>query len=345
MSANYDYTLPSELIASAPAEPRDNARLFIYDTRADRVTLDAFMNIAAYLPADSLLVLNDTKVVPARLTLAKPTGGKITILFLANEWDRGEMIKGLPDKGVEPGVKLSLGGSPVVEPISHVDEEYSFRLLVSPAEFERLCEEHGQTPLPPYIHSPMKESDRRQRYQTTFAAKPASVAAPTASLHFTERVFKSLSHKGIHTAPVTLHVGRGTFSPVTEAMKDASALHTEPVEVSVASASAIADAKRAGRMIVAAGTTATRVLESASGQIAKGESYKGETSIFIAPPYEFKLVDALITNFHLPGTSLLMLLDAFLQQKGSKKTWRELYELAIAEKFRFYSFGDAMLVV
>jgi S-adenosylmethionine:tRNA ribosyltransferase-isomerase len=341
----YTYSLPKELIADAPAEPRDSSRLFVYDTARDEVILDTFADIARHLPSRALLVLNDTKVVPARLSLKRHTGGAVDILFLFNEWDRGAAIKGLPSREVPTGEELFLDGRPVVEAVSHEDEEFTFKLLVAPAEFEEICQASGTTPLPPYIHSDMKEPELRERYQTVFAAAPSSVAAPTASLHFTDKVFRSLDAKDIRRAYVTLHVGRGTFSPVNAEQAASGALHAEPVHVSPESARLIAAAKEEGSLIVAAGTTAARALESAAGSVLAGRGYDGETTLFIRPPYDFKAVDALITNFHLPGTSLLMLLDAFLQRKGAKRSWRELYERAVAERFRFYSFGDAMLVI
>lgn len=328
-----------------PAEPRDASRLFVYDTNADMVTLDTFSNLAKYLPERSLLVLNDTKVVPARLELRKKTGGKMIILFLFNEWDRKGCIKGLPDRGIAVGEILYADGLAVAEVVGNVNEEFAFKLLVSPDEFATLCEKKGRTPLPPYIHSGMDERQVRERYQTTFAATPASVAAPTASLHFTDGVFASLEAKGIERTAITLHVGRGTFSPVTDVSMKAGRLHEEPLFVSGEAAKTIESYKRAGKVVIAAGTTVMRALESASGPIARGEGYSGETAIFIQPPYRFMVAGAIITNFHLPGTSLLMLLDAFLQDKGSKASWRDLYGRAIKERFRFYSFGDVMLVI
>jgi len=350
----YDYKLPKELVAQAPAEPRDAARLFVYDTRADRVTLDIFANLAKYLPVDSVLVLNDTKVVPARLELEKRLGGKVRILFLFNEWNGGATIQGLPDRMIRVGDALRLVGPKpderlLVEVLSHKNEEYTFKILVPVEEFRKTCAEQGRTPLPPYIHSDLNETELRERYQTEFAEKPASVAAPTASLHFTRGVFKALTEKGIERAHVTLHVGRGTFSPVTDAMKSVGLLHGEPIEVSAKAARLIREAKQSGRTIIAAGTTATRLLEAAASHILAGDipddGYRDETQLFIQPPYDFKIVDVLITNFHLPGTSLLVLLDAFLRDKGAKQSWHKLYRHAIAEKFRFYSFGDAMLII
>lgn len=344
-TADYTYRLPQELIAHEPVEPRDASRLLVYSTKTDEVIFDTFANLARYIPADSILVLNDTKVIPARLTVTKLTGGKITILFLFNEWDKKGAIKGLPDKKVTIGEGLFLGRRPLVEAISQNDQEFTFKLLVPPQEFEKALDAEGKTPLPPYIHSELDELAARERYQTVFASNRASVAAPTASLHFTDQVFQSLSLKGVGRTMVTLHVGRGTFSPVLPHQGPGQGLHPEPIDVCSESAQMISIAKKNGRRIVAAGTTSMRVLESAADSILAGTAYHGETSLFIRPPYGFKVVDALITNFHLPQTSLLMLVDALLQAKKAKRSWRDLYEIAIREKFHFYSFGDAMLIL
>ncbi len=345
----YHYRLKESLIAKSPAEPRDCSRLFVYDSRTDQVAFDVFSNVSFYIPSHSVLVLNDTKVVPARLELTKKTGGAVRILFLINEWDGCESIQGLPDRKITVGDALFLENKAFVEVISQKNEEFTFKLLVSDGEFRDLCEKYGRTPLPPYIKSDLSEEEVRAKYQTVFAHEAldqkASVAAPTASLHFTDKVFESLEAKGVKRAYVTLHVGRGTFSPVNEEAVNSGKLHAEPIHVPVETSKLISEAKKEGRAIIAAGTTALRTVESAADSILAGEAFEGETSIFIKPPFDFKVVDGLITNFHLPGTSLLMLLDAFLQFKGAKRTWKELYALAIKEEFRFYSFGDAMLIL
>lgn len=337
--------MPPELIAHEPVEPRDSSRLLVYLVDRDEIILDTFRNISRYIPNKSLLVLNDTRVIPARLSCTKENGKSVNILFLFNEWDRGVYIRGLPDRRLDIGETVSAAGRPAVRVVSQKNQEFTFELLVSPDEFERLCMEQGMTPLPPYIHSSLSESDARERYQTIFADEARSVAAPTASLHFTERVFNDLFEKGVERAQVTLHVGRGTFSPVTEEMRAEGRLHSEPVIVDAPSADMIASAKSEGRMIIAAGTTALRALESAAPELAARRPFRGDTTLMIQPPYDFRIVDGLITNFHLPGTSLLMLVDALLQDRGARRNWRELYELAIKERFRFYSFGDAMLIV
>lgn len=348
---DYSYALPDALIAHDPAEKRDSSRLLVYSVKTDEVLFDVFSNIARYIPSDALLVLNDTRVAPARLELAKITGGAVRVLFLMNEWDGGQIIKGLPDRKISIGDSLFLNHRAILEAISQKNEEFSFRIVPPAKEFRALCDKHGSTPLPPYIHTTLTETAARDRYQTIFASgaeRPsASVAAPTASLHFTDETFASLASKGVTRTFVTLDVGRGTFAPVKPAdlVAGIAELHPEPIRISAETAAAVAAAKSAGKAVIAAGTTATRVLESASGDVLAGRAYAGETRLFIQPPFHFKAVDALITNFHLPNTSLLMLVDAFLQDKGAKRSWKDIYAIAVKEKMRFYSFGDAMLIV
>ncbi len=340
-------------------------------------------------------MLNDTRVVPARMELTKTTGGKVRILFLVNEKQSDLLIKGLPDRKLKIGDLLSINSHNIVEVVSQDNEEFTLKILISSEEFQDLMRTVGITPLPPYIHTTLTEAEARAKYQTVFAGGKlgqdsssakmpslsnmslASVAAPTASLHFTPQVFRALEAKHIEKAFVTLHVGRGTFSSVDSSKlenrgRGAETLHEEPIFVPKTSADMIATAKKEGRPIIASGTTATRVLESTAEYISNsldkvdaardsagdfGDDFVGNTSIFIKPPYDFKIVDGLITNFHLPNTSLLVLLDAFIQYKyrqnkkdgalaaEQQKTWRDLYEYAIKNQFRFYSFGDAMLVI
>lgn len=342
---NYNFNLPPELIAHTPSEPRDAARILVYSTKTNEVLFDTFAHLARYLPEQSVLVLNDTRVVPARIECTKITGGTVRILFLLNEWDGGPIVHGLPDKKLVIGETLYIHQRPFAEVVSQLNEDFSFKLLTSPQEFEKLCTSHGRTPLQPYIHSTATESVAHEQSQTIFANKPSPVTVSTALLHFTDRVFISLAEKGIEKVPVTLHVGRGTFSPVIKENLDSGKLHIEPVRVSKESAVIIATAKKAGKTIIASGTTAVRVLESAADSVLAGNGYEGDTALLIKPPYNFKVVDALITNFHIANTSLLMLVDAFLQSKGAKRTWRELYDIAAREKFMFYSFGDAMVIV
>lgn len=342
---NYSYDLPRELVAHLPAEPRDSARLLIYDTVNDRVIFDMYRNISQYIPENSLIVLNNTKVVPARLNMIKENGKSVEILFLINEWDKSKLIKGLPNKGISIGERLMIGNVPLIRAVAHINSEFEFEILTDTDQFMQVIQEQGKTPIPPYIEPNLGEVFLRNRYQTEFAKKPASVAAPTASLHITPEVLRSFANKNIATAEVTLHVGRGTFATVSDESHKNNSLHLEPIYIDKESAEIIFRSKKANNVIVASGTTALRTLESAAGNILRAEPYSGTTGLFIKPPYEFRVTDALITNFHLPKTSLIMLLDAFLQHKKAKRTWRDIYDIAIGEKFRFYSFGDAMLII
>lgn len=341
----YDYSLPEHLIRKVPLEPRDSARLFVYDTKTDVVTFDTFRNIAKYLPAHSLMVLNDTKVWPARLWLKKATGGKIEVLVLVNEWDGKGLIPALVDRKVNIGDELTfLDGSKFIAE-DHQEQKFFFR-LESKQSLQALLQEFGTTPIPHYLEGEEKgdESLLRQRYQTVFAAAGASVAAPTASLHFTEAVFAGLKEKNIETAKVTLNVGLGTFAPLREENFQTGKLHGEWVVVSDEAIKALEKAKANKRPIIAVGTTTTRTLET----LAKHDKLQVlslEANLFIYPPYEFCMTDILITNFHLPRTSLMLLVDAFLQYKGAKRGAVNLYEEAIREGFSFYSFGDSMLIL
>lgn len=341
----YNYSLPQEFIRKTPLEPRDSARLFVYDTKTDVVTFDTFRNIAKYLPAHSLMVLNDTKVWPARLWLKKATGGKIEVLVLVNEWDGKGSIPALVDRKVNIGDELTfLDGSKFIAE-DQQEQKFFFR-LESKQSLQALLQEFGTTPIPHYLEGEEKgdESLLRQRYQTVFAAAGASVAAPTASLHFTVAVFAGLKEKNIETAKVTLNVGLGTFAPLREENFQTGKLHGEWIVVSDETIKALEKAKANKRPIIAVGTTTTRTLETLAKH-DKSQVLSLEANLFIYPPYEFCMTDILITNFHLPRTSLMLLVDAFLQYKGAKRGVMDLYEEAIREGFSFYSFGDSMLIL
>lgn len=344
----YVYHLPGELIANTPAEPRDSSRLFVYDTKTGTVNFDFFSNIDKYLPPKSVLVLNNTKVVPARVILRKISGGKIEALFLLNEWgDKKGPVKAMLDRKAEVDDVLYLGKTEEAAFKIVGQDGHIFSLLPHspPQKIYNLLEEEGKTPIPKYIKSTdLNESELRKKYQSIFAVNPASVAAPTASLHFTEEVFAKLNNKEVRQVPITLHVGLGTFAPVTDENMESGELHSEPYDISYESARAIQMAKQNSYPVIAVGTTVVRALESAADKILSGSGYNSETNIFIRPPYDFKVADAFITNFHLPNSSLMMLVEAFLQSKNSPKHLVELYKMAIKEKFRFYSFGDAMLI-
>lgn len=340
----YDYALPPELIRREPLEPRDSARLFIYDTATDTVRFDTFRNLAAYLPKKALMVLNDTRVRPARLWLRKPTGGKIEVFVLVNEWDGSGPIPALVDRKINIGDRLSFpnGDGLIVE--RQEEAKFFFRLESEQTLFE-LLDQYGETPVPHYLETGRKDETKlRERYQTVFAAAGASVAAPTASLHFTDAVFQALSEKEIDHTRITLDVGMGTFAPLSEMSFETGKLHRESVSVPWRSAEQLEKAKQAGQPVIAVGTTVTRTLETI-GRNRPFRPFNGPIDTFLFPPYRFNTVDILMTNFHLPKTSLMLLVDAFLQSKGAKRNINELYQIAIKERFSFYSFGDSMLIL
>lgn len=340
----YDYTLPPELVRKVPLEPRDSARLFVYDTKTDVITFDTFKNLAKYLPQDSLMVLNDTRVWPARLWLRKQTGGKIEVLVLVNEWGGDGLIPALVDRKVGIGDQLFFPDGSTLTAEQQAEQKFFFR-LEGRQSLPDLLQAFGTTPIPHYLEGDAKqrESKLRERYQTVFASAGASVAAPTASLHFTEGVFESLSTKHIDTARVTLNVGLGTFAPLREENFQTGKLHTEYVSIPEVTLGKLEGAKAESRPIVSVGTTTTRTLET----LARTAHPKtlSQVDLFISPPYQFQMTDMLITNFHLPKTSLMLLVDAFLQHKGAKRGVMALYRAAIQEQFSFYSFGDSMLIV
>lgn len=345
---DYSYELPEELIAKRPASPRDSARLFVYDTSRDSVAFDRFFNLDKYLPKNSLLVLNDTKVVPARIVLYKATGGKVEALFLVNEWRGRGPIPVLVDRKIEVGAELFLKKDRTFGVVKQEEKIFYLQPMFPAGEVLKILDQKGITPIPKYIKdSGLSEKELREKYQSVFGKKSASVAAPTASLHFTERLLERLEREGIQKAFVTLDVGLGTFAPVSPESITTGKLHKEFLNISSDAIRTIRKYKKEHKPVVAVGTTATRALESEAGKILSGSPVKSvveATQIFIRPPYEFRLVDAMITNFHLPDTSLMMLAQAFLAYKKAGRTLSDLYALAIKEKFRFYSFGDAMLI-
>jgi S-adenosylmethionine:tRNA ribosyltransferase-isomerase len=346
MENKYHFNLPPDLIATIPASPRDSARLFVYNTQTDEVIFDVFANLDDHLPEQSLMVLNDTKVVPARLLLKKASGGKVEILLLVNEPAEAGLVKGLSDRKIKAGDQLYFDETEYLEVVRQDEKIFFFRPSFSLDRLPEFLDKFGTTPIPKYIKGlTLREAALRERYQTVFAKNPFSIAAPTASLHFTDRVFDKLADKQIDRAFVTLQVGLGTFAPVTDENMARGKLHREWCRVDEGNAKKIHEAKAAGRKIIAVGTTATRTLESMPELVHSGAAMEKSTDLFIRPPYEFRLADILITNFHLPESSLMMLVDAFLQAKAANKSVTELYQLAVAEKFRFYSFGDAMLIL
>jgi len=335
---NYLYPFPKELIAQEPASPRDSARLLIYNRINQSVGFDKFINLTEYLPKGAILVFNETKVIPARLTLRKETGGKVGVLFIEKS---SGLIKVMADRKLIIGSKLFIT-SKLFFTIEKQEEKYyllksSFNLKI----LQQILEKYGDTPIPPYIkHSPLKESELRERYQTIFAKTKGSVAAPTASLHFTERLIKKMKSKGFGVEFITLHVGLGTFAPLEEKNFKLNKLHEEKYFIDQRVACALNHAKKIGRPIIAVGTTTARTLESASLKNGQLKNLADATDLFIREGYKFKFVDGLITNFHVPRSSLMMLVSALT---GRKKLLK-LYKIAISKRFWLFSFGDGMLI-
>lgn len=336
--SDFYYDLPEELIAQTPIEPRDSSRLLVYDRATDSVNHEIFRDITNYLKAGDVLVVNNTRVLPARLFAHTPNGGLVEVLLLKR------LDISLWEALVRPGKKCRVGRE------FKVSDELSLKIegVTDSGErivrffydgvFEEILERVGNMPLPPYIKQKLENKDR---YQTVYAKTDGSAAAPTAGLHFTPELLEKIKNMGVKVVEVLLHVGLGTFRPVKEDVITDHKMHSEYFEVSREAADEINAAKREGRRIIAVGTTSVRTLESAAGDDGLIVPQKGNTQIFIYPPYKFKCVDALITNFHLPESTLIMLVSALC---GREKTL-ELYRTAVDNKYRFFSFGDAMLVL
>lgn len=338
----FDYYLPKNQIAQKPASPRDHSRIFVYDTKKDTITFDYFYHLDRYLPSDSFLVLNNTKVLPARVEMKKATGGKIIVLFLVNEIKEKGLVPALVDRKVTVGEKLFFQNGDWVEVVKQKEHIFTLRYHFTQEKLFDLLHSFGMMPVPLYLkNTPLERDQLLKKYQTVFAKKEGSAAAPTASLHFTNRVFNKLKQKGIKKYFVTLHVGLGTFAPITEENLMKKTLHQEYFEITKSTWQTIEKERKMGKKLLAVGTTVVRTLESA----AKTKKLFGQTDLFIFPPYRFLMIDGLITNFHLPKSSLMLLVEAFLQFKGVKKSLVELYNIAVKNNFRFYSFGDAMVII
>ena len=335
--AEYDYVVPPEAIAQTPAAPRDSAKLLIYDRSTQAITFDTFRNVAQYLPPQAVLVLNDTKVLPARLPLTRKTGGAVEILYLRVA---GEEIIVLSNKKLTETAPLFYKGKHLFTVIAQDGKFYRLKPTFPIAEIFSVLERLGTMPLPPYIkHSPLSPSQQREQYQTVFAQYLGSVAAPTASLHFTPELLQQLPRHGFSLAYVTLHVNLGTFAPLKPEQIAQEKLHEESLIIHHETATLLNQAIHDGRPIIPVGTTALRALESAVDhkKIMAGQR---TTDIFIRPGYRFKVTDGLITNFHVPRSSLMMLVAALV---GREKLL-ELYAIALRNNFRLFSFGDALLI-
>ena len=337
-TADFDYHLPLECIAQTPLEPRHNSRLLVMNRKENSLTDSVFHQVGMYLREGDLLVINQTRVIPARLFARKKTGGKIELLLL-KQLEIGVWEALVGGKGLRKGVIVNLEGGPEVEIIEELEGSQRIIRFLQPVD--QLLPRIGQMPLPPYIHEKLLDPER---YQTVYASVTGSAAAPTAGLHFTPWLIEKLEEKGIKFARVTLHVGLDTFAPVTEEDPLEHRIHTEWCELNELTADLINKTKAAGGRVIAVGTTSVRTLESAavaSGTIDRVVPISGQTGLFILPGYDFKIIDAMITNFHLPRSTLLMLVSAL----AGRERVLAAYNSAIERGYRFYSFGDAMLIL
>jgi S-adenosylmethionine:tRNA ribosyltransferase-isomerase len=337
-TSDFDYVLPPERIAQIPVEPRHASRLLVLRRDSAELEHTTFWDIANYLRPGDLLVINQTRVIPARIFARKETGGRVELLLLrrhdALTWEA--LVGG---KRLTTGKRLQIEGGPGLVVMAEL--EGSRRLLRFDKPVEDSLSLVGQMPLPPYIHEPLKDPER---YQTVYAAIPGSAAAPTAGLHFTPQLIDRLKVHGVQFASVTLHVGLDTFAPVTEDDPAEHQIHTEWCELPPETAKAVNLTRQNGGRIVAVGTTSVRTLESAARRARPGQTvspFTGPTDLFILPGFKFQAVDAMVTNFHLPRSSLIMLVSAFAGRERVLAT----YQAAIEMQYRFYSFGDAMLIL
>lgn len=337
-TSDFYYDLPEELIAQTPAEPRDSSRLLVYHRDTKKIDHRIFRDLCDYLRAGDVLVVNRTKVLPARLYAHTQNGGNVEVLLLKrlnlDEWE----VLVRPGKKCRIGTKLTVNGELSLE-VTGITEtgERHVRFFYEGA-FEDVLSRAGSMPLPPYIHEKLDNPDR---YQTVYCKENGSAAAPTAGLHFTPALLDKIRAMGVEIVEVLLHVGLGTFRPVKEENIADHKMHSEYYEVSEEAAARINLAKKEGRRIIAVGTTSVRTLETVADERGCVRAGRGETQIFLYPPYRLKSVDALITNFHLPESTLLMLVSCLC----SREEILHVYEIAVKERYRFFSFGDAMFIV
>lgn len=338
-TSDFYFDLPESLIAQTPLEDRSSSRLMKIDKKDGKISHKRFYNVLDDIKSGDCLVLNNTKVIPARLFGSKETGAVVEFLLLKrislNTWET--LVK--PGKKAKIGTRFNFGDGRLMCDIIDIGEEGS-RIIefIYEGVFEHILEELGSMPLPPYITAKL---DDPTRYNTVYAKHEGSAAAPTAGLHFTDALLEEVAQKGATIAFVTLHVGLGTFRPVKVEDVNSHKMHSEYYILDEENAQIINKAKAAGGRIISVGTTSTRTLETIAEENGHVKAQSGWTEIFIYPGYKFKLVDGLITNFHLPESTLIMLVSAFLD----KKTVLDAYQLAVDEKYRFFSFGDAMLII
>lgn len=339
-TSDFDYNLPEELIAQTPVEPRDHSRLLVYDRADGSIRHLHFYDLPRFLNAGDVMVINDTRVIPARLLGEKEeTHVPVEILLLKRlEKDLWEALV-RPGRRLAPGTWCSFGdGLLRAEIVDRAPEGARLVRFHYQGVFEEILDRLGQMPLPPYIHERLQD---RERYQTVYAREEGSAAAPTAGLHFTPELLETIRQKGVDIVPVLLHVGLGTFRPVKEEDVSQHQMHVEHYEVTPEAAERINRARAEGHRCICIGTTSVRTLETASTEDGLVYAQNGDTGIFIMPGYHFKATDALVTNFHLPQSTLLMLISALM---GREEALR-VYNIAVEEKYRFFSFGDAMLIL
>ncbi len=335
----FDYYLPEELIAQVPIKQRDMSRLMVLDRKEQKIENKVFKDIIEYLEPGDCLVRNNTKVIPARLYGKKETGANVEFVLLKRiEGDTWETIV-KPGNKLKPGTKVIFGEGLLIAEILDIMEGGTRKVKFNyEGIFNEILDKIGLMPLPPYIHETLKE---KNRYQTVYAKYDGSAAAPTAGLHFTDELLSKIEQKGINIANVTLHVGIGTFRPVKEENIEDHKMHTEHFYIKEEDCKRINEAKKNGKRVIAVGTTSCRVLETiADSKTGLVMPQEGDTGIYIYPGYKFKCIDALITNFHLPKSTLLMLVSAL----AGKDFVLEAYKQAVEEKYRFFSFGDAMFI-
>ena len=337
--SDFDFYLPEELIAQCPLKERDSSRFMVVDRKTGEIEHKVFHDVIDYLEKGDTLVLNNTRVMPARLIGEKEeTGGKIEFLLLKRiEGDKWECLA-KPGKKAKVGAMFTFGEGKLKAVVREIGLEGNRVIeFIYNGIFEEILDELGQMPLPPYIHEKL---DDRERYQTVYSKEKGSAAAPTAGLHFTEDLLEKIREKGVNIAFVTLHVGLGTFRPVKVESIDEHIMHSEYYELDEENAKIINDTKKRGNRVIAVGTTSTRTLETIGNENGEVRAQSGWTNIFIFPGYKFNIVDALITNFHLPESTLIMLVSAL----AGKENIMNAYKKAVEEKYRFFSFGDAMFI-
>ncbi len=338
-TSEFDYNLPEKLIAQTPLQDRSSSRMLVMDRKTGTLEHRQFTDILNYLHKGDVLVINDTKVIPARLIGTKEeTNATIELLLLKEVGNDSWECLSRPFKRLHVGTKISFGDSILIAEVIEKKEEGMLKVKFTyDGIFLEILDQLGEMPLPPYIHEKLQEKDR---YQTVYAKNIGSAAAPTAGLHFTEDLLKKIKEKGIAIAHVTLHVGLGTFRPVEVSDVKMHKMHSEFYKMDKETASILNLAKKEKRRIIAVGTTSTRMLETIMQKYGEFKECEGSTDIFIYPGYEFKAIDGLITNFHLPKSTLLMLVSAFSKKEFILKA----YEEAVKKEYRFFSFGDAMFI-